>query len=485
MIVCRRYCRWLLIAALVAALPAPGRTRLWASDNGVDPNVKRMVNINEPGLGDVVYGDRDRVARIIIEGNTITKNRVILNQLGLYPGQILQYPKLEDARMRLARLGIFDSNNPPTVEVLPNELDDSFKDIRVRVVETRTGSLVIGGSVNSDAGLMGNIAINERNFDILRWPTSLDDFRDGTAFRGAGQEFRIEAAPGTEMSRYSITWREPYLFDTPFGLTTSYYFFQRQYPDSGYTEDRVGARFTLDRRLDPIWKASVSTRIEGVDVASVDFGAPPQIADYAGDHFLVGVRGGLTRDTRDSYVFPTQGNIFDVGAELVTGQYTFPVMTAEFTQFFSAPLTREDENFRQVLGLRTLVGYAGPEDPVYERFFAGGLRSMRGFEFRGVGPVEGSFEVGGRFEFLNSIEYQVPILPSNKLFWVAFVDHGTVEEDITIKNYRVSVGSGLRIAIPALGPFPLALDFAVPVNKASFDKKQLFNFSLGVFGNAQ
>jgi outer membrane protein insertion porin family len=68
------------------------------------------------------------------------------------------------------------------------------------------------------------------------------------------------------------------------------------------------------------------------------------------------------------------------------------------------------------------------------------------------------------------------------MFVVAFVDHGTVESSIEIKNYRVSIGTGLRIAIPALGPLPLALDFAVPVVKGPFDHKQLFNFSVGVFG---
>ncbi len=142
----------------------------------------------QPGLVQVNYnvqGDRgtpDRVGRIIIEGNDITRDRVIMNQLDLRPGQILQYPKLEDARMRLARLGIFDPEEPPTVEVLPNELDATFKDIRVRVRETQTGQFVLGGSVNSDAGLTGNIALNERNFDIIA-----DSRRAGTTSATAGR----------------------------------------------------------------------------------------------------------------------------------------------------------------------------------------------------------------------------------------------------------------------------------------------------------
>ena len=79
----------------------------------------------------------DRVGRIIIEGNTVTQDRVILNQLDLRPGQILQYPKLEECRMRLNRLGIFDADNPPTVTAIPNNMDGSVKDILIRVKETR------------------------------------------------------------------------------------------------------------------------------------------------------------------------------------------------------------------------------------------------------------------------------------------------------------------------------------------------------------
>jgi outer membrane protein assembly complex protein YaeT len=442
----------------------------------------------QPGLVQVQYnvlndrGEPDRVGRIILEGNEITRDRVILNQLDLRPGQILQYPKLEDARMRLARLGIFDGEEPPTVEVLPNELDQAFKDIRVRVRETRTGQFILGMSVNSDAGLTGNIALNERNFDILRFPTSFDDFRTGRAFRGGGQELRVEAAPGTAFQRYSVTWREPYLFDTPFGLTTSGYYYNRAFAE--YNEDRYGGRITVDRRLDPIWKASLSTRIEGVNISDVPWFATPAITNDVGNHFVLGLRAGVNRDTRDSYVYPTKGNVFDAGFEQVLGDYTFPVGTAEFTQFFSTDrLAREDGSGRHVLGIRTQVAVAGTNAPVFERFYAGGIRSFRGFSFRGVSPVENNLSIGGTFSFLNTIEYQIPVLPSDRMFVVAFVDHGTVERNFSIRDYRVSVGAGLRIAIPALGPLPLALDFAVPLNKAPGDNRQLFNFSVGLFGS--
>ena len=210
---------------------------------------------------------------------------------------------------------------------------------------------------------------------------------------------------------------------------------------------------------------------------------PPAISDYAGWHFLLGLRGGLTRDTRDSYIFPTRGNVFDVGVEQVLGDYTYPIGTAEFTQFFSSKyLQREDGSGKHVMAIRSQLGIAGSNTPVYDRFYAGGFRSLRGFTFRGVGPEIDGLHTGGRFSFLNTIEYQIPILQNDKLFFVTFLDHGTVEDSVEIKNYRVSAGFGFRIAVPALGPLPIALDFAFPLTKMPGDNTQLFSFYVGLFG---
>ncbi|MBN9516932.1 outer membrane protein assembly factor BamA [bacterium] len=434
-----------------------------------------------------IHGDRgapSRVGRVIIEGNTVTDQRVILNQLndvGIRPGQILQYPKLEDARMRLARLGIFDQATPPEVTELPNEMDSEFKDVLVRVNETRTGQFMVGGGVNSNAGLNGSIILNERNFDIFRFPTSWDDFRMGRAFRGAGQELRLEAVPGTQFQRYSATFREPYLFDTQFGLTNSLYYYNRQFLE--YNEDRVGGRFTIDRRLDPIWRASLTTRVEGVNVKDVAYYAPESISRDLGWHFLLGLRGGITRDTRDSFLFPTTGSVLDVGYEQVFGDYTFPIGTAEYTKFLSSEyFQREDGSGKHVVAVRSQLQVAGANAPVYERFYAGGFRSLRGFTFRGVGPVENGLHTGGTFSFLNTVEYQIPLLQNDKLFFVTFLDHGTVESDVSIRDYRVSAGFGFRVAVPALGPLPLAFDFAFPLNRFDGDNRQMFSFYVGLFG---
>jgi outer membrane protein insertion porin family len=445
----------------------------------------------QPGIVQVQYevqndrGAPDRVGRIYIDRgpNPVTRDRVILNQLGpdFLPGQILPYNQIRDAEMRLARLGIFDPENPPRIDIQQNEFDSPLKDITVRVGETRTGQFMVGGAFNTDMGLTGNVTINERNFSLTRWPTSWDDIRYGRAFRGDGQELRIELAPGTAFQRYSVTWREPYLLDTPFGLTASGYYFNRAYAE--YNEDRWGGRFTLDRRLDPIWRASLMARVEGINISDVPWYAPQSIAEDAGGHFLFGLRPGLTRDTRDSYVYPTQGSVFDIGFEQVFGDNMFPIGTVEYSKFLSSKyLAREDGSGRHVLGLRSQMSIAGGNAPVYERFYGGGIRSFRGFTFRGLGPFENNLAVGGTFALFNTIEYQIPLLANDRVHWAFFVDHGTVERDFEIRDYRVAIGTGLRLNIPALGPLPLALDFAVPLVQGPGDHKQLFSLSVGVFG---
>ena len=87
--------------------------------------------------------------------------------------------------------------------------------LTIRTEETQTGRLMFGVGVNSDAGLVGSIVFDEQNFDWTRFPTSWEDIRNATAWRGAGQRFRIEAVPGTQVQRYMVNFQEPYLFDYP------------------------------------------------------------------------------------------------------------------------------------------------------------------------------------------------------------------------------------------------------------------------------
>ncbi|MFO0958134.1 MAG: BamA/TamA family outer membrane protein [Isosphaeraceae bacterium] len=145
---------------------------------------------------------------------------------------------------------------------------------------------------------------------------------------------------------------------------------------------------------------------------------------------------------------------------------------------------RPDQTGKQTFTLRGFFGIAGRDTPTYEAFRAGDFRSMRGFAYWGVGPRVYGQNVGGIFTLVGSAEYQFPIVASDRVQMVVFSDFGTVEADYAIHDFRVSVGTGLRLQIPALGPLPLAFDIAYPVSKVSGnngDRTRYFTFFIGAF----
>jgi outer membrane protein assembly complex protein YaeT len=463
------------------------RIKDWIGYHGRDAVIQPVAYYppDKPGEVNVVYEVQERppsrVGEIIVSGNEVTRQNVILRQIPLYPGQILTYPDLRIAERNLTKLNIFEFKPElgikPTVTVLGPD-DSEYKDLLIQVQETQTGSLLFGLGINSDAGFNGSIVLNERNFDLLRFPTSFEDFLSGRAFRGAGQEFRAEAVPGNQLQRYSVTWREPFLFDSPYSLSVGGYYYQRIYNE--YNEERLGTRVTVGRRLDQFWSVSGGLRVENVNVEDVAYFAPYDFQAAKGSNFVAGFRAGVTRDSRDSYLRPTEGSLLDLSFEQVVGDYNFPVFNVEGNKYWTT-YQRADGSGRHVLAARSQVGWAGPDAPVFERFYAGGFRSMRGFEFRGVGPFQSGYNLGGDFIFLNSLEYQIPILANDQVYAVAFVDSGTVEPTLSLNNYRVAAGAGLRLVVPMLGPVPIALDFGFPIVRGPDDRTQVFSFWVGFF----
>ncbi len=351
--------------------------------------------------------------------------------------------------------------------------------INVEVQETQTGRLMFGVGVNSNAGLIGNIVVDEQNFDITRIPTSFEDIRNATAFRGAGQQFRIEAYPGTLLSRYGFTFREPYLFDTRVNFGFDGYYFNRYYQN--WTEQRTGARVSLGYMLTPDLSTSLGLRGENVKIFNPSVPTPPELQRALGNSTLFVASYNIVHDTRDSPFLPTQGHRLSLDFEEGFGTFNFPRAIVGWRQHFLVA-ERADGSGRQVINLINDTGFTGTNTPIYENFFAGGYNTLRGFYFRGASPLDLGVQVGGKFEFLNTVEYMFPITPSDALRGVVFTDFGTVEQSTELKwqDFRVAPGFGLRVTIPAMGPAPIALDFAFPIHKAPGDQLQMFNFFVGV-----
>lgn len=351
-----------------------------------------------------------------------------------------------------------------------------FIDIDTYLTEARTGRLMFGVGVNSNAGVVGNIVFSENNFNILRPPTSWDDLWSGSAFRGAGQKFRVEAMPGSQVSRYLVDWQDPYFLDSDYNLGVSGFFYNRYFRQ--WTEQRIGGRIRMGRQITQQWSAAVSLRLENVDIFNTPTPAPQLLTDARGSNLLSTIGANIIHDTRDAAFLPGKGHYINASVEQAFADFEYTKLDLEGRQYFTT-YQRPDGEGRHTLMLRGETGWTDSGTPIFERYYAGGYQSFRGFAFRGVTPIDTGVEVGGRFQLLGTAEYMLPVTANEMIKVVAFTDVGTVEENVSLDQFRVSVGAGLRLTIPMMGPVPIALDFGIPVVKQDFDREQIFSFYIG------
>ncbi|MES2792144.1 MAG: BamA/TamA family outer membrane protein, partial [Planctomycetota bacterium] len=358
----------------------------------------------------------------------------------------------------------------------PSPDQPGWVDLRPEVMETQTGRISLGVGINSDAGLLGNVIVDESNFDILRVPTSFRDIMNGTAFRGGGQQFRLEAVPGNQVSRYLASWRDPFFLDTNYSLGVSGFYYTRIF--EYWNEDRTGGKITLGRQIDNFLSGQFSLRLEDVDLYGVPNNSPPILTKSLGHSLLSTARVGLIHDTRDSAFLPTEGHYLEGAYEQAFGDFSYPRVDLTARQYFTM-YQRPDGEGRHIFALNGQVSYTGDDTPVYERLFAGGFSSFRGFQFRGVTPVQNGIGIGGQWLALGSAEYIFPLTASEMVRGVVFTDFGTVENTVAFHDFRATAGLGLRVTIPAMGPLPIALDLGFPIARQDDDQTRMFSFYVG------
>ncbi len=430
-----------------------------------------------------VLGDDDDARRVDAEPAVMPRVRSAAEFETIIRGQ--------DAMLAQAppRNFIYENNNGgDPYGGLQSPLSRAFEepsevDLGVHVTEAQTGRLMFGAGVNSNAGVVGQFTLEENNFDITRFPTSWRDWVEGTAFRGAGQRFRLEAMPGQLVSRYMVSWNDPYFLDTDYNFGVSAFYYQRFLP--GWDEERSGGRLTLGKQLDKWWSITGALRLENVVLDNIAVPAAsmtPDMKRVDGSNLLSTARVAVSHDTRDSSFFPTEGHFAELAYEQGFGEFTYPRFELQGTQHFTT-YERLDGQGKQVLTLHGEVGWSDTGTPMFEHFFAGGYQSFRGFAFRGVSPIDAGIRVGGDASYLGSIEYSVPLSADDMIKAVAFTDFGAVERshrDISMNSFRLSAGFGLRLVIPMMGPAPLAFDFGFPLLSEDYDKERIFSFYVGL-----
>ena len=432
----------------------------------------------------ITQGERFRIGRINITGNEQTHDKVIrrvLDEYDFLPGQWYNADMARgDGRGELEKMvrqmALTESATITPTGELPGQ-----RNAQVSVIEGQTGSIMLGGAVASDSGLIGQLVFDQRNFDITDWPDSFGEFVTGQAFKGAGQSLRMALQPGTIVSEYMVSFTEPYFMDKPTSLNVVGSSWERE--RESYNEERLKGYVGFEKRYKNRWRHNMSFRAENVDVTSIDAGAPTEITDVKGENALMGIRLGLGRDLTDNRFTPSSGDVFSASYEHVTGDHTFGILRGSYGRYTT--LYEDLAERKTVLATRLLAATVlGGDAPPFEKFYAGGtgLYGMRGFDYRGVSTrgrntITGKTDdpIGSDWIFLANAEVTVPLV-GESLAGLIFVDSGTIDSG----GLRAAAGVGVQIMIPQwFGPVPMRFEIAAPFMKDGDDEVRVFSFSVG------
>ncbi len=441
-------------------------------------------------------GQKSYVEKIDIRGNLKTKDKVIRRELAISPGETFDMVRVKISKERLEGLQYFSK-----VDLRPEPTDPPIagrKDLIVNVEEQNTGNFTLGAGFSSVDALVGYVEMTQGNFDLFHPPS----------FTGAGQKLRLRVQLGTQRQDYEISFVEPWFLNRKLSFGVDLYRHQLDFesPNDIYDETRTGMKLSLTRAL---WTdfiiGSVSYTVEDVGISlnpgwNGPINDPPNfrpsnvpraILDQTGDHLYQRLGTSLAYDTRNSTQLPDHGQRTEFETEISYGDTTFYKLELKTDWFFKGFFKGH------VIEVGGRAGAAdnlsGGDVPFYDRYYLGGLYSLRGFKYRNIGPRDPNYgsvlnhlpdePIGGDSYWFGSAEYSIPIFEKEGgvgLRVALFYDIGAVGA----KPYSFSGsfddnwGLGFRLNIPRLGP--LRLDYGIPIHHdANNGSSGQFQFGVG------
>ena len=448
---------------------------------------------------------KDYVQKIEIHGNLKTKDKVIRRELAISPGEVLDMVRVKVSQQRLEDMKYFSK-----VEMDPEPTDPPIpgkKNLIVNVEEENTGNFTVGAGFSSVESLFGYVEVSQGNFDLFKPPY----------FTGAGQKIKLRIEIGLQEQDYDLSFVEPWFLNKKLALGIDLYRHQLDYesPNNIFNETRTGGRVSLTRALGSdflIGSAYYNLEQVGISLNSGWHGTennlggfpavitpnvPQAIQDQVGVHVFQRVGGSIAYDTRNSTELPNHGQRTELTGEFSSeishgneDYYKLDLTSAwYFPGFFKG----------HVLEAGGRAGFAssvsGGDVPFYDRYYLGGLYSMRGYKFRNVAPRDPNYlnpsfganmpnePIGGDSYWFGSLEYSLPIFEKDggvSLRFAVFYDIGAVAgSSYTIStDYDDDVGAGIRLNIPHLGP--LRLDYGIPITHDKYNSSGgQFQFGVG------
>ena len=533
--------------------------------------VTKVPNTDQ-GTIDLVYsvkeGEISYVEKVEIRGNTRTRDKVIRRELAISPGEVFDMVSVELSKRRLEGTGLFESVDTQVEKIpeLPNR-----RNLIVGVEEGRTGHLIMGFGYSSIEAMFAQAGYVQGNFDLFNPPF----------FTGGGQKFRLQITAGTRRQDYQVTFEEPYFLDRKLRFSVDLYHREIQYYSRYFEQHQTGAKIGLSRTLwNDFTYGGIDYTIESIGIHDrssysemlmehdmlanglaevLPDGLPVNPFDWNpdDDRLNQGELGELNNnrlvsklglffayDTRNHALMPSRGQRTQVNADIAGGplsgdteMYRLEVETAYYFPGFT------EGHVWEVVGKVGVVDTFGDSRrvPYFDRFFLGGGYSLRGYDYRDIGPrmqkwknekkdgklgyyvnvegadgkskgkefipvksnipyfpfdqtpqklpengdkwtpviTDGRETLGGSSYWLGSVEYSIPII--DRLRVAFFYDIGMVYEDpyeFEFSDYADNWGIGLRLTVPMLGP--LRLDYGFPITHPDYvGGSGQFHFGVG------
>jgi len=435
----------------------------------------------------ITEGSRFRVGRVNVAGNTKTQDKVIRREIPLKPGDWFNSVELETTQSRIRTLNYFSD-----VQATGTPAGGGYRDVNVIVEEKATGSVGVGLGFSSIDNIVGFLTLEQSNFDLFNpWN-----------FTGGGQRFSANLRVGSQRSDVTLSLVEPWFLDRQLALGTELFYKQSSYFSDWYEQTNLGASVFIRKPINNKSSIRLEYKLENINIDSeVDArdrfpgnavnagnsknrrsGANSFLSEeeIGGDYLRSALGVNYIYDTRNDNIMPRRGHKVDAG--LTFAGLGGDVETVTFSVQGQKYWNLKWDSILSVNGELASVDGSG-EIPIFERMFLGGGRTLRGFEFRDIGPRDTGYtnEVyGGNSLGYVTVEYTVPVIDTIR--FAMFYDTGFVNKDSwdpSPNDIYSNVGIGLRLILP-ISPLPLALDYAVPVSSpdSEADKGGQFNFYL-------
>ena len=403
------------------------------------------------------------VRRVLVEGNNKTRDNVILREMRVTDGEPFVGSKLRRSSERLGKLGYFEVAE---AELVPTSNEEEV-DLKIKVKERPTGALIggVGYSTFSQVGVSGTLM--ESNL----W--------------GKGYNVSLQAAFSGRRDAFTFSFTNPRWNDTDLSVGTDLYHWKDDYID--YTKRTTGGVMRFSYPLGEYTSLGWGYRLDQYKLYDLEDDASKLIRDYAtGQRYSSVLLGRITRDTTDK-LRPTNGNIdklsVEYGGGLIGGDDDFITVTAEHQTYYE--LAKNHVLHGRVKGSAIFTN-GEDEVPVFERFWMGGIESVRGYNSRDIVPIDKSTgdRIGGtRMAFAN-FEYIWSVSNEFGINLVPFFDIGVnldADHDYTMSDeIKKSFGTEVRWRSP-LGDLRFSYGIPLDENRDGKQDSGRFEFSMGQF----